>query len=148
MKLICVCTGNTCRSPMMENIIRYYLRENSITDIDVTSGGIMVDTNSVMSENSQKALDELSIPYIVKNAHQLTLNDILNADLILCMTREHKMMLPPLDKIICVGEIKDCCDIADPYGQSEQVYLTTAKYMLNIADKIICFIKNITNATL
>ena len=39
-KVMFVCSGNTCRSPMAEGLFKKYLEDNAITDIEVSSAGI------------------------------------------------------------------------------------------------------------
>lgn len=38
--IVYVCTGNTCRSPMAEGILRTLLAKSGIEDVDVSSAGI------------------------------------------------------------------------------------------------------------
>ena len=39
-KILIVCTGNTCRSPMAEGILKSILKDRGITDIEVSSAGV------------------------------------------------------------------------------------------------------------
>ena len=39
MKILMVCLGNICRSPLAEGILRHKLSENNIFDIEVDSAG-------------------------------------------------------------------------------------------------------------
>ena len=43
MNLMVICTGNTCRSPMGEGILRQLLRERSREDVLVESAGLSAD---------------------------------------------------------------------------------------------------------
>ena len=46
MKILFVCTGNTCRSPMAETIMRHLLGEKGVTEIEVGSAGTGASTSS------------------------------------------------------------------------------------------------------
>ena len=39
-KIMFICSGNTCRSPLAEGLFKKYLKENNITDIEVSSAGV------------------------------------------------------------------------------------------------------------
>ena len=50
--IIFVCTGNTCRSPMAEIILKTKLKNAGITDVKVSSAGLCASLGEKMSKNS------------------------------------------------------------------------------------------------
>ncbi|MDR7073537.1 low molecular weight protein arginine phosphatase [Fictibacillus barbaricus] len=88
MNVLFVCTGNTCRSPMAEAL----LREKGRGKFHVKSAGVYAGNGAVMSSNASHALKERKI----KETHQSQgVSDFLIswADLILTMTENHKHAL-------------------------------------------------------
>lgn len=135
-RILFVCTGNTCRSPMAEIIMKNKIKEAGVTDVRVSSAGIMALNGSKMSENSFKALKKLGLkPYGFKSK-QLTEKHVRNADVIICMTAEHKRFFGGLKTVRTMNEVSGLGDIPDPYGQSQEVYEKTA-YCISAACEII-----------
>lgn len=85
MNIYFVCTGNTCRSPMAEAI----LKDKSLPDIQVKSAGIYALEGGGMSENARTVLIEEKINH-EHVSRQVNEQDIEWADLILTMTGAHK----------------------------------------------------------
>lgn len=132
MKIIFVCTGNTCRSPMAEAIARQYIKENELTDVTVASYGLNV--NPFENQTEKKALDALKTVGITarkKKSKQINAKILNSANYIVTMTAAQKGMLP-YSNVYTVDELSGAGDIPDPYGGSEDIYDITA-FKLKIA---------------
>ena len=134
--VIFVCTGNTCRSPMAENILRHVLKRRGVASLyNVKSAGLAAEVGSDMSPNAKYALTRLGIKPRKHTARQLTERAAKSAYLIVCMTERHKQAInSPVAKT--VAEICGGVDVPDPYGGPPELYLKTAEYLLYAADDI------------
>ncbi len=130
-KIIFVCTGNTCRSPMAEFLLKSYIKKNKLSNISVTSAGLSAEGE--MTAEARAALAYLDVPYSKRKAKQLNSLMVEKNDLVVCMTASHKRAITAhmgmLPKIVTVGELTGGKDVADPYGQDIEAYVTVAKYL-------------------
>ena len=55
MKLLFVCTGNTCRSAMAQALAEKMIKDNGL-DFEVDSAGLFADGHSPASENAKRAV--------------------------------------------------------------------------------------------
>ena len=138
IKILFVCTGNTCRSPMAEFIFKDYLRRRKLaTRFAVSSAGIHAEVGSPMSVNSALALKSLHIRFSPHYARQLTLKDAEGADLIVCMTAAHKRAIGTSPKLVTVAELTDGEEVVDPYGGDELVYRKCAEHLRYACEDIL-----------
>ena len=63
MKIMFVCTGNTCRSPMAHAFMLDLLAKHNIDDVEVDSAGLYCEEGMPISENSKKALEHYDIEF-------------------------------------------------------------------------------------
>ena len=115
-KIIFVCTGNTCRSPMCAEIARQKY------NLDADSRGLAAD-GSPISENAVTALAEAG--YVCdteRPSRQLTAEDIFAADRIVTVTPAHaKVIRDALPQSASKIEVMPL-PISDPYGGDLPVY--------------------------
>jgi protein-tyrosine-phosphatase len=88
-RLLFVCTGNTCRSPMAEGILKKVLKDKGVENVEVRSAGthgLDLAPASVFAAAAAKAMG-----VDISQHRSRTLNEqmIEEADLILVMSPEH-----------------------------------------------------------
>ncbi|MCQ4923168.1 low molecular weight protein arginine phosphatase [Tissierella carlieri] len=143
MIVLFVCTGNTCRSPMAEGILKSIAKEKKLS-LEVKSAGISVFDGDNASKNSIEAMRKIGIDISKHKARQLHRDLVDEADLILTMSRSHKEIIisnfpTAKDKICTLLEYvyKIDKDIADPYGGNLLLYEHTREEIYKAIEKII-----------
>lgn len=118
-KVIFICTGNTCRSPMAEALFKKLLTDKGITDIEVSSAGLMTADGLPASENSVKAMAEIGMDISAHRSRQLTA-EMLNGAVAVTMTAAQAQMLKNFtDSVMAMPS-----EIPDPYGGSLDEYVS------------------------
>ncbi len=140
MKIIFVCTGNTCRSPMAE-VFAEAIFKNTNLDIQVESRGLIVSINAPASDYAKLAVRNYGLSLENHRAKQITQEDIAEADLIMTMTTGHKKILEnmcPAEKLYTLKGYAMGMDgdISDPYGQSPAIYLECAEEIIDCIGKV------------
>lgn len=141
-KLIFVCTGNTCRSPMAE-VIYKSLDEES--DIKVYSRGAVVLFGEPINPKAETILIKHGLDHNNHISKGLKESDIDESTLILAMTAAHKKkILESYPRAKAVYTIKEYAgeigDVVDPYGGTlidyEECYIELARLVKKTVYKL------------
>ena len=118
MKLLFVCTGNTCRSPMAQAIFTDMAKECGI-DFVTGSAGLHAQDGTPASEYAVLACVETGLDISGHSSKSIRDEDFSSVDLFVVMTMAHAQALMamgvPKNKIYILN-------VSDPFGGNLQVY--------------------------
>lgn len=134
-KIVFVCTGNTCRSPMAELLLKQRLESLNIKGYTVTSAGIKAKKGDVINPKSAQVLAENGIPSEGFTSTKLTEKTVREAFAIVCMTESQKDFLTDMrwnafrkigeeaqeNNVHSFYEISGY-EVLDPYGKDIDCY--------------------------
>ena len=87
-KILFICTGNICRSPMAEGYFQHLMSAADL-DISVSSAGTATWSGSPPSDGSVLVMKNLGIDISAQRSTTLSSYVVDEADLIVCMSRGH-----------------------------------------------------------
>ncbi|MGI6359370.1 MAG: low molecular weight protein arginine phosphatase [Bacillota bacterium] len=91
MRILFICTGNTCRSSMAVALFKRILEEKGLScQVEVRSAGVAAEAGAPASRLAQEALREVDIDLSDHRAMRINEQLIGWADLILTMTRRQR----------------------------------------------------------
>ncbi len=137
-RVLFVCTGNTCRSPMAELIFNTKAREKGIK-AQAQSAGLCTIEGLPIHDNSCEALKEIGIESDFFGSTDIYDLDMENFDLVVGMTTEHinelKAMGVSEDKLRLLNADKG--GVADPYGGNLSTYKLCRDTLIKNIEAII-----------
>lgn len=132
-RILIVCTGNVCRSPMAAGLLRQRLASDGLAGaVVVHSAGLWGLDGEAAGAHAVQVMAERGVDISEHRARTLREHDVAAADLILTMEESHRRaifyILPAaLSKVFLLSEMAgEHDDVADPYGLPLEAYRASA----------------------
>jgi len=137
-RLLFVCTGNTCRSPMAAAIARHAVQQNGWADFEVRSAGVGAFDGDAASGGAVRAAAHHGLDISDHEATLLRPELAEWADLVLVMSPGHLMRIVQfgggetaalLTAFAHGGEGDAPAGVPDPIGGPDEEYLATFEFL-------------------
>lgn len=131
MRVVLVCTGNTCRSPLAEALLRQALAIREVEGVEVLSAGTGAWEGAPASEAAYLVALERGLDLSEHRARLLTAELLSSVDLVLTMARQHRARVLELggESVHLLGEYAGRpaaeAEVADPYGLDLDIFRVT-----------------------
>ncbi|MGW1988784.1 arsenate reductase/protein-tyrosine-phosphatase family protein [Embleya sp. NPDC001921] len=119
--ILVVCSGNICRSPVVEAMLRHRLTGSALP-AEVSSAGTIDWNARPMADNSVLVLVEYGIDPGAHRSRKLTVDLLRTADVVIGMTREHQwaveaLAADALPRTFLLGELVRLGEKFGPRGE-------------------------------
>lgn len=161
-RVMTVCTGNICRSPIAEVVLRDRFEAAGLGEqVVVDSGGISGEEHgNPIDPRAARVLRAAGYPVPRGTAHEVTPQDIAGRDLLLAMTARHAHRLraqagseaearrvrmyrsfdPAAPRLDQVDE--SALDVEDPWYGGHDDFVATLEQVEAAADAIVAHVRN------
>jgi protein-tyrosine phosphatase len=135
-RILIVCVGNICRSPMAEALLRERLRDRGVI---VESAGLAPMTGNPVDADAAAVLAGHGLAAESHCARKITPDLIASADLVLAMDHRqlaaiHAIAPEARGRTFLLGHWIGDVDVPDPYGQARSVFEDTFALILRAVD--------------
>jgi len=148
MHILLVCTGNTCRSPMAEEILRRALAARAADGVTLGSAGTGAWDGAPVSEGAYLVALEHGLDLSAHRARLLTRELVEPADLVLTMARHHRARVEELGgagKTFLLSEYAGrgraggppAAEVSDPFGGQLEGYRETYDELVELLDQVV-----------
>ncbi|UCD71754.1 MAG: low molecular weight protein arginine phosphatase [Syntrophobacterales bacterium] len=154
-RILFVCTGNICRSPMAEGLMIERLRHEGEQAQSVSSAGIFANPGNIPDPFAVQVAREEGVDISRHRARMVNSDNLSWADIVLVMESGQRgfisMAFPHQSaKVVLLGNFSRSQggggEIADPYGSSLDVYRTCFEEIREAIDGLIQFLSSYSAA--
>ena len=131
-RILFVCPGNICRSPLAAALLQRALTERGAAEIEVSSAGTGAWDGAPVSEGAYLVGLEQGLDLSAHRARLLTRDLVERSDVILTMARHHRARVDELGgggRVFVFGEYAgragESAEVSDPSGGDLDIYRET-----------------------
>ncbi|MBN1515775.1 hypothetical protein JXA32_04310 [Candidatus Sumerlaeota bacterium] len=145
--ILLVCTGDTCRNPMVAGYLKKLCKDHNIRDIEIRTAGMMTVNGLLATPESLDMLRSINIEYTTHRSHPLTIEMIRKAHIIFGMTPIHvqttlRMCEEARGKTFLLREYAGTAEgknsqINDPMGCTLEVYKNCFKLVKKACEALV-----------
>ena len=143
--ILVVCTGNICRSPMGEGVLRYKVNQARLSHIHIHSAGTSGWDRYEPTSEAIQACSEMGIDISFQRSAPITVQMIQKADLTVAMEKHHinrmvRFYDAPAEKLFLLGDFhieKPGMEIEDPYGMPLSYYRKTLQIICQCSEGLM-----------
>lgn len=157
MKVLVVCSGNICRSPMVAEYLRHRAAQDGLHHVVVDSAGTLGIEGQPASAEAIEALREIGLDLSGHRSRGLRATDLADADLVLAMTQSHveelaarfpqgaerRLLLRAFEGSPRIG--RDAPDLPDPIGRGVEVYREQLMLIRRSIDHLALRLQDLTS---
>jgi protein-tyrosine-phosphatase len=147
-RILLVCTGNICRSPLAAALMKRAFAERGVEGIEVSSAGTGAWDGAPASEGAYLVGLEQELDLSGHRARLLTRDLVEQSSIILTMARHHRARVDELGgegRVFVLGEYAgrsgEAAEVSDPFGGDLDVYRDTcaelATLVAGAVDRIV-----------
>jgi protein-tyrosine-phosphatase len=131
-RVLLVCTGNMCRSPLAEVLLKREVEARGLDGVTVGSAGTGAWDGAPASEGAYLVALEHGLDLSAHRARLVTRELLREADLVLTMSRHHRARVQELEpdaRAYVLGEYAGRsgpeAEVSDPFGGDLELYRAT-----------------------
>lgn len=145
-RLLFVCTGNTCRSPLAEALARESAGARGLSDLECRSAGTHASRDAPASSGSVEVADEVGVELSSHRSTPLGEELLGWADLVVCMSVSHRLVVERmgageravlLTRFLPEEHPEHGRSVADPVGRELETYREVRELMKEAVDGLL-----------
>lgn len=142
-EILIICTGNVCRSPVVEALLLKRFAEKGLNDWRVHSAGTGDYPSRSASHFSVEVISETESIDLTRHRSKIATSGMVQASsLVICMEANHKEVLSlesptEAQKIFLLSEMTPgpVYDVPDPYGKDKKAYQMMVQTVTGLVDE-------------
>lgn len=134
-KILCVCFGNTCRSPMLQAFLSRNLPHENF---EVESAGLVDRSGASASPHAVECMREVGLDITSHRSRRASNLDLASYDQIYCVEEALAQQLVSLGALV---EKVEVAEVSNPYGKDLETYRACAETLSQLAEKLASKLK-------